>query len=144
MQDVLTLMTGKAAEHDVQIEVRAAPPEPIIVKGSRVQVQQVLVNLILNAIEAIAESSSEERRILVRLERAAGQVEVRIEDTGPGLKNAEGKLFDPFYTTKRDGMGMGLAICRTIVLQHRGKIWADTLPSGGAVVAFAIPSTEIQ
>jgi signal transduction histidine kinase len=105
---------------------------------NRVQVQQVLVNLIRNAIEAMAEST---RRELVVATASAGSelIEVSVTDSGPGLSDdVADELFKPFVTTKSDGMGVGLAICQTIVTAHGGRIWADRNPNGGAIFRFTL------
>ena len=105
---------------------------------NRVQIQQVLVNLIRNAIEAMAEGT---RRELVVATASAGSemIEVSVTDSGPGLsKDVTEDLFKPFVTTKSDGMGVGLAICQTIVTAHGGRIWAAPNPNGGTVFRFTL------
>jgi C4-dicarboxylate-specific signal transduction histidine kinase len=105
---------------------------------NRVQIQQVLVNLIRNAIEAMADGT---RRELVVATSSAGPdlIEVSVTDSGPGLSaDVADDLFKPFVTTKSDGMGVGLAICQTIVTAHGGKIWAAPNPNGGTVFRFTL------
>jgi signal transduction histidine kinase len=105
---------------------------------NRVQIQQVLVNLIRNAIEAMAEGT---RRELVVATASAGSelIEVSVADSGPGLSDTVAEdLFKPFVTTKSDGMGVGLAICQTIVTAHGGKIWAVVNPNGGTIFRFTL------
>lgn len=106
----------------------------------RVQVQQVLINLIRNAVEAMRFARRRELAIETRA-RADGFCEVRVSDTGPGVAAAAMEhLFEPFQTTKKDGMGVGLSICRTIVESHRGSIWVEGAPDDGAVFVFTLPS----
>jgi len=105
---------------------------------NRVQIQQVLVNLIRNAIEAM---ENEPRRELIVATASGGAdlIEISVADTGPGLSHdVAGDLFKPFVTTKSDGMGVGLAICQTIVAAHGGTIWAETSPAGGAIFRFTV------
>jgi two-component system sensor kinase FixL len=108
------------------------------VLADRVQVQQVLINLMRNAIEAMAGSP---RRELVVVSRPGpgDLVEISVSDTGPGLEEkVRARLFQPFFTTKASGMGVGLSICRTIIDAHGGTIRADANPEGGAVFIFTL------
>ena len=112
----------------------------LLVRIERIQIQQLLVNLLQNACEAVAERTEGERQVRVRAALAGEFVEVSVADNGPGLTGCDiSKLFDPFFSTKPDGMGMGLAICRTIVEAHGGKIWAVSSPEGGAAFHFTLP-----
>jgi PAS domain S-box-containing protein len=105
---------------------------------NRVQIQQVLVNLIRNAIEAM-ENEPRRELIVATASGDAGLIEVSVADTGPGLpQDVAGDLFKPFVTTKSEGMGVGLAICQTIVAAHGGKIWAELNPTGGAIFRFTV------
>jgi len=121
------------------------------VRADAVQVQQVILNLLRNAWEAMGEGSEGERRITVRTrvvedgEVRDGEVEVAVSDTGRGLTAAEReRLFEPFYTTKESGMGLGLPICHSIVAAHGGRMWADAEPADretmtGATFRFTLP-----
>ena len=115
---------------------RALPP----VRGDRVQLQQVLLNLILNGMDAMADVPAEGRRLVVRARQAdAGTIEVAVVDAGPGVAAAKlARLFEPFFTTKPDGMGLGLPISATIIGAHGGRIWADSGPAG-ATFYFTLP-----
>ncbi len=117
--------------------------------ADRVQVQQVLLNLMHNAIEAMAEqgesgggSGGGGGMLTVTLRAAAdGFVEIGVADTGPGLPpEVEADLFAPFVTTKPGGVGVGLSVCRTIVEGHGGRIWAEPNPGGGTVFRFTLPA----
>ena len=114
-------------------------PEAGVAVVDRVQVQQVLVNLIRNAVEAMA--SALERQLTISTARLGGDlVEVAIADTGPGLSPiVRDRLFQPFATTKAAGMGVGLSLCRIIVEAHGGSIWAEDRPEGGAIFRFTLP-----
>jgi signal transduction histidine kinase len=110
------------------------------VKGDAVQLQQVFLNLIINAMDAISEAEAKKRQISVTTSLSGASAEVRIDDTGPGIAAGDLKnVFDPFFTTKPQGMGMGLAIVRTIVEAHHGQISAANQPSGGALFTIRLP-----
>jgi signal transduction histidine kinase len=110
------------------------------VKGDAIQLQQVVLNLIINAIDSTSEAEADAREISVTTKLTGASAEIRIADTGPGIAAGDLKnVFDPFFTTKPQGMGMGLAIVRTIVEAHHGKIWAANQPSGGAIFTIRLP-----
>jgi signal transduction histidine kinase len=111
------------------------------VEGDRVQVQQVVLNLIMNAIEAMSGIDAEERELLISTEIAAsGGVVVGVRDSGPGMDpQTMDRLFEAFYTTKSSGMGMGLAICRSIIEAHGGQMWAAANDPRGALFLFSLP-----
>jgi signal transduction histidine kinase len=109
----------------------------------RVQIQQVIINLLLNAGQAMAQAGSERRRIDLEARSLANRVEISVSDTGPGFSGeAAGRVFDAFFTTKPDGMGMGLAIARTIVEAHGGTLRIDSDWSDGARFVFEVPIAE--
>jgi signal transduction histidine kinase len=111
------------------------------VTGDRVQLQQVILNLLRNAADAMSGIDDRPRQLVIRTERAEGdQVRLTVRDAGVGLDpQAAERLFKAFYTTKRDGMGIGLSISRTIIESHRGRIWAAPNDGPGATFAFSIP-----
>ncbi|WBL76751.1 sensor histidine kinase [Bradyrhizobium xenonodulans] len=110
------------------------------VKGDPVQLQQVILNLIINAMDAISDAGIGKREVTVSTQRAGNQAEIRITDTGSGMAASDlAKVFDPFFTTKPQGMGMGLAIARTIIEAHHGTISAANLPAGGALFTIRLP-----
>jgi PAS domain S-box-containing protein len=130
------LMAEEAARRRVGFEIEAAPSLPPVALD-RVQIQQVLVNLIRNGIEAMEETAGE-RVIRIRLRRDGDALRTEVGDTGPGLAFPE-RVFQPFFTTKPTGMGMGLAICRSIVEAHGGRLWAERAAPQGATFVFTLP-----
>ena len=114
---------------------------PII--GDRIQLQQVILNLAVNAIDAMADIPIENRKIGIRTSRFEEFAELSISDSGPGIPAEELKeIFEPFFTSKAEGMGMGLSIARTIVEAHKGRIWAENQPGGGASFRIRLPLEE--
>lgn len=141
IEDVLGLLRGELREDGVQVRSAVASELPLV-RGDAVQLQQVLVNLIMNAMEAMRGATPREaRRLDVEARPVDGGLEAVVRDSGPGLDpEAAGKLFDPFYTTKETGMGIGLAISRTLVEAHGGWIEASGGPEGGAEFRVFLPS----
>jgi signal transduction histidine kinase/integral membrane sensor domain MASE1 len=141
-REMLELIANDALIREVALR-QDLTSERVVVRGDRVQLRQVLLNLLLNALEALA-SRDGERAISVSTQRQpGGRAVLAVEDTGPGLPaGAEGDVFQPFYTTKARGMGMGLSIARSIVEAHGGAITARAAPAGGAVFTFTLPLWE--
>jgi signal transduction histidine kinase len=112
-----------------------------LIQGDRIQLQQVILNLIINAIEAMSGVGDGARELLIGTGKdASGGVLVAVQDSGPGLNQESlDHLFDAFYTTKSGGMGMGLSICRSIVDAHGGRIWASRAAGRGATLQFTLP-----
>lgn len=111
------------------------------VRGDPVQLQQVILNLIINAMDAVSDANADKREVSVSTVRFGNHAEIRITDTGPGIAATDlAKVFDPFFTTKPQGMGMGLAIVKTIVEAHHGEISAASHAAGGAVFAIRLPT----
>ena len=130
--DAARLLRVDALAHRAELRLRLEPGTPLV-RGDRVQIQQVLVNLILNALEATAAASRGEGEVLVRTAVLDGAVQVSVEDRGPGLPEGfEARIFEPFHSTKPDGMGMGLSISRSIIEAHGGWLRAANGSSGGA------------
>jgi C4-dicarboxylate-specific signal transduction histidine kinase len=141
ISEVLALTGGELRRHDVLIEVElSAGLEPV--SGDRGQMQQVILNLTVNAIEAMT-SDSHHPRVLRVSSRMAGpdNVLVAVADTGTGLdQTVVDGIFDAFFTTKPDGMGMGLSICRSIVEAHGGRLWASPNSPRGSIFQFTVPA----
>lgn len=137
---VARLVGSDALIRRVDLHVALDPGTPSIV-GDRTQMQQVVLNLLLNALEAAAESLNGERSVVVKSGRNAdGLVEISVQDTGQGVPaELVERVFEPFFTTKSMGIGMGLSIARSIVSAHGGTIWADNRPGGGAVFRLHLP-----
>jgi C4-dicarboxylate-specific signal transduction histidine kinase len=114
------------------------------VQGDRVQLQQVLVNLILNAVEAMRSVEDGTRELLIRTEQSqTGGILVAVHDSGPGVDPANlNRVFEPFYTTKTSGVGMGLSICQTIINGHGGRLWMSANEPRGAVFQFTLPAAQ--
>jgi C4-dicarboxylate-specific signal transduction histidine kinase len=137
------LTRSEAARHGVSVQTDLAPSLPQI-QGDRVQLQQVILNLIVNAIEAMSSPDGGAPDLLISTELdASGAILVAVRDRGPGVgpKGAD-RLFEPFYTTKSEGMGMGLAICQSIVRAHGGRLWATDNEQGGATFQFTVGSEQ--
>ena len=120
----------------VQCDLQADLPA---IQGDVVQLQQVLVNLVLNGLDAMRTVPGEQRRLRISSERSGDTLVVSVRDAGVGIKAHAERIFDPFYTTKPEGMGMGLPIARSIVEAHGGRLWASDNPEGGATFSFSLP-----
>jgi len=140
MLEVIALTRSELRSSGTSLQTQLADGLPRIA-GDRIQLQQVMLNLILNGVEAISGSSETERELLISTEQdGPGGVLISVQDSGPGLKpESLDRLFDAFYTTKPDGMGMGLSICRSIIEAHGGRVWATTNLPHGAVFQFTLP-----
>ncbi len=137
VEEASALSLVGAKEQGVRVAFDFDPDAPFVL-ADRIQIQQVLLNLIRNAIEAMQETSRRELKVATRLVDDA-HVELSVEDTGPGLAaEVAAQLFQPFVTTKKHGMGVGLSICRTIVEAHGGKIWAESDRGKGTVFRFTL------
>jgi PAS domain S-box-containing protein len=140
IREVIALTHGEVVKQGVSVRTQLAEDLPRV-RGDRVQVQQVIINLIMNAIEAMSGVGNASRGLLIGTGlEASGGVLVSVQDSGPGLDvEGLGRLFDAFYTTKPGGMGMGLSICRSIVEAHGGRIWASRNVGPGVTLQFTLP-----
>ena len=141
LQEVIELTRGEALKNGVSVKTQFAQGLPIIA-GDRVQLQQVVLNLILNALQAMSAVSEGARQVIITTRQIElNDLYVGVQDTGPGLgPETLARLFEPFYTTKPNGMGMGLTICRSIIEAHGGRLWASACQPRGALFQFAIPA----
>ncbi len=143
IEESVVLIQREIGNHLIAPDLRLAA-SGLLICGDRVQLQQVVINLMMNAIQAMSTVAGRPRRLLVRSARLdAGEVLVEIEDVGPGIAAEDlQRLFQPFFTTRTEGMGMGLSICRSIVESHGGRIWATSQPGEGATLYFVLPTSD--
>jgi signal transduction histidine kinase len=143
MREVFEFLSAQASARNIALHLQASP-EALHVKGDPVQLQQVILNLMVNSMDAMA-SMPNGRTVVGRTEMNGGSSAViSIFDSGPGIPPYRlNEVFDPFFTTKRQGMGIGLSIARTIVLAHKGRIWAENVADGGAVFRLSLPLCPI-
>jgi two-component system sensor kinase FixL len=139
IREIAVLVRTDAILRNVLLDLELAPSlSPV--RGDRVQLQQVLLNLILNGMEAVG-PSGEGRRLVVQTLQTDAAVRVAVRDQGAGIPTDQlARIFETFYTTKPNGMGMGLPISRSIVEAHGGRMWAENNPDRGATFAFTIPT----
>jgi signal transduction histidine kinase len=137
--DVVALVRSEMLKHRISLQTRLATSFPHL-QGDRVQLQQVILNLVMNAIEAMSSVEAGPRELLISVgEAESRQVLVTVHDSGPGVDpQSMDRIFDAFYTTKLNGMGMGLAICKSIVEAHGGRMWATTNKPQGAILHFTL------
>jgi C4-dicarboxylate-specific signal transduction histidine kinase len=136
VDEARNLMADEAARRRVRIDMGIDGNLPLVAID-RVQIQQVLINLIRNGIEAM-DAVADDRVIEIRVQHMGNAVRTEISDHGPGIEFPE-RMFEPFFTTKENGMGMGLAICRSIVELHGGRLWAEKNNPRGATLIFTLP-----
>ena len=135
---VVRLLSSDAVIREVDVAL-CLDPTPAIVRGDQVQLQQVVLNLLFNALEAAGDPAAVERQVIVRSACEGGFVEVSVADSGAGFNGGADRAFEAFYTTKRDGMGLGLSIAKSIVQAHGGVVRAADNRDGGATVSFRLP-----
>jgi PAS domain S-box-containing protein len=143
IDEVLSLARSAITENQVSVRTRFAEG-PLAAYGDRVQLQQVVLNLVLNAVEAMASVAARARLLLISTEQnRANEVLVAIRDSGPGIEPDHlERVFEAFYTTKSNGVGMGLSICRSIISAQGGRLWAETKKPRGAIFLFTLPCAE--
>ncbi len=145
IQGIVVLMRAELRRHDVRLELELSERVGLIM-GEPIQLQQVLVNLIMNAVEAMSAMTGAPRilRVSTELDEDGGLI-VAVRDSGPGLEPAlVGRIFEPWFTTKPEGMGMGLSICRSIVQAHGGRLSASAAPPGGSVFHMTLPKATCE
>jgi signal transduction histidine kinase len=137
--DAVDFLSAFAVGRKVALE-KATTPDALPIVGDRIQLQQVLINLMVNAFEAMTDARGVDRKIGIRTLRVGNFAELSISDNGPGIPEDRLKeVFEPFVTSKAEGMGMGLSIARTIVEAHSGRIWGENQSVGGAVFLLSLP-----
>ena len=142
ISQVKKLLAGELQAHQIELRVEVTPETPPV-QGDSIHLQQVILNLLLNSMEALKDAPKEKRHIVVHASPADGMVELSVIDQGPGIPSEQlPRLFEPFFTTRPDGIGMGLAIARTIIETHGGKITAENNPQGGATFRFTIMAAQ--
>ena len=141
IREVLALTTSSLQSREIVVQT-ALPARLRHARGDRVQVQQVILNLILNAADAMSSVTDRQRVLRVGSQiDEAGYVLVSVSDAGTGIdEEIKSRIFDPLFTTKSAGMGMGLSICRSIIEAHGGRLWASPVDPHGTVFSFTIPA----
>jgi signal transduction histidine kinase len=139
VRETVQFFSALAIARSVDLNSSVAPM-PLSVRGNRVQLQQVILNLIVNALDAMSATPNEQRKLTVVSARVDKFAEVSVSDTGPGIPPDKLKeIFDPFFSTKENGMGMGLSIARTIIEAHGGQLTAENRAAGGAMFRMRLP-----
>jgi len=140
IEQTAVLAEGQAARNGVAIKLELAPDSPTVL-GDSIQLQQVILNLVMNGIEAMTSVDDQPRILTVQSQTENGeQIRVAVLDSGIGLsEEVKGRLFEPFFTTRTSGMGMGLSISRSIIEAHGGRLWAESNGSSGSTFQFTLP-----
>lgn len=141
IEQTVALAAAQSSAHNVMVGLELSPYLPHVL-GDRIQLQQVVVNLLMNGIDAISNTTDRPRNVIIRTEsQSGGQIRVSVQDSGIGVNpDVMKRLFEPFFTTRPNGMGMGLAISRSIIEVHGGRLWAESDGSTGSVFYFRLPS----
>src|SRR5262245_9823561 len=139
VSDVVRRLESEAHRRHVDIRTEFAMLPPA--HGDRLHIQQVLLNLKMNGMDAMADTHVGQRQLIVRIAgQGNGDAEVSVSDTRHGIAEADlPRVFESFFTTRKEGLGLGLSLCRSIVLAHGGRIWAENNPHGGATIRFTLP-----
>ncbi|WP_349538923.1 ATP-binding protein [Bradyrhizobium sp. AS23.2] len=145
IREVIELTRGEAVKSRVSVQTELADGL-LLIRGDRVQLQQVILNLIINAVEAMSGTSEDARELHISAGKAnSGGVLVSVRDSGPRLASASfDRLLEPFYTTKPNGLGMGLTICRSIIEAHGGRLWVSANVPSGAIFEFTLPALHLR
>jgi signal transduction histidine kinase len=140
IREMIVLLRSEASRYSISIRTELAEGLPKVM-ADRVQLQQVLMNLMLNAIDAMKETTGG-GKLTIKLEAGNAQLLISVSDTGVGLPQERGEeIFKAFFTTKEKGTGMGLPISRSIIESHGGRLWATGAPGSGATFQFTLPAT---
>jgi signal transduction histidine kinase len=141
VEQVLDFARSDLISRNVSVDTEFEP-RIVAVRADRVQMQQVVLNLVINACESMAGIPPHERKLLIatRLNPDGARLELSVQDIGCGIAADDlERIFEPFVTTKKEGLGLGLAICRSIVHAHGGHLWADNIRGGGAILHLSLP-----
>jgi signal transduction histidine kinase len=142
--EVLDLSRSALQRNGISLRTKLQGDHPLV-RGDRIQLQQLVLNLVLNAVDAMTKPGTALRELSISSRREANEVLVEVRDSGRGLEaETMERIFEPFFTTKPDGMGMGLSISRSIVIAHGGRLWAMANEPGGAVFRFALPALDTK
>jgi signal transduction histidine kinase len=142
VRDTVEFISSLAVGRKVQLAT-VITPDPLPMLGDRIQLQQVILNLVVNGIDAMEDTPPENRIISIRTSRVEKFAELSVSDRGPGVREDKlQEIFEPFFTSKAEGMGMGLSIARTIIEAHRGLIWAKNRDHGGASFRIRLPCND--
>ena len=140
--EVLGLVRGEMILHNISLSLELSS-DPLLTHGDRIQLQQVLLNLVVNALDAMKETSGRSRKLVVRTKAIGRSGELSVQDSGAGVPADKlQSVFEPFVTTKPHGLGLGLSICRSIIQAHGGHIGCRNDPNRGAIFWFTLPSGE--
>jgi signal transduction histidine kinase len=143
IREVMALTHSEASRRGVIVQVELAADAPSVV-GDNIQLQQVMINLIMNAIEAMDITAEGRRELLIKSQKIPGGVRIEVRDSGEGFNPAHvERLFEPFFTTKPEGMGMGLSVARSIIETHGGRLWVSSATPKGTVFEFTLPSSDV-
>jgi signal transduction histidine kinase len=139
IRDAIRLLHREFSDHHAFVDLELTPTAPQVI-GDRIQLQQVIINIVMNGLEAMADVIERPRRIVIRSSQPEpDQVLIEIQDAGRGVEPQNlDRLFNAFFSTKPNGMGMGLSICRSIVQAHGGKIWTSSNPDGGTTFRLTL------
>jgi two-component system sensor histidine kinase DctS len=139
VEGAVGFLEAEARKRCITVDLDLTNPSPRVM-ADRILIEQVVLNLTRNAMEAMGQSPRPDRVLSIGVTAENGQALVRIADSGCGIaQDVADSLFTPFFTTKEDGMGMGLNICRSIIESHRGRLWFEPNPEGGSVFLFTLP-----
>jgi two-component system sensor kinase FixL len=140
---VLGIAHGDLMTRAVEVLPDLAPDLPPV-RGDRVQLEQVMLNLLINACDAMSTSAADRRRLAIRTSAVDGGLQISFTDLGPGFRADQHEtLFQPFYTTKPQGLGLGLSISRSIIAAHGGRLWGTSSPGHGATFHISLPVLDL-